>query len=102
MIRDNQDNLQNMDFDHEYKCWSSYDIVVRLEKIGAGPKHFQDMQVFLVCYLAPPSQTYRIYSNQILRRKVQDKTSDLRLRIKMKKFGDDWTCTHVILPIFTF
>ena len=34
-----------MDFDHEYKCWSSYDIVVRLEKIGAGPKHFQDMQV---------------------------------------------------------
>ena len=34
-----------MDFDHEYKCWSSYDIVFRLQKIGAGPKHFQDMQV---------------------------------------------------------
>ncbi|XP_078337247.1 Fanconi anemia group J protein homolog [Crassostrea virginica] len=47
LIRDNQDNLQNMDFDHEYKCWSSYDIVVRLEKIGAGPKHFQDMQQHL-------------------------------------------------------
>ncbi|XP_062594294.1 Fanconi anemia group J protein homolog isoform X2 [Saccostrea cucullata] len=46
-IRDNQDHLQNMDFDHEYKCWSSYDIVVRLEKIGAGPKQFQEMQKHL-------------------------------------------------------
>ncbi|XP_061197315.1 Fanconi anemia group J protein homolog [Saccostrea echinata] len=46
-IRDNQDNLQNMDFDHEYKCWSSYDIIVRLEKIGAGPKQFQEMQKHL-------------------------------------------------------
>lgn len=49
LIRDNQDNLQNMDFDYEYKCWFSYDIVVRLEKIGVGFKYFQDMQVFLVC-----------------------------------------------------
>lgn len=49
LIRDNQDNLQNMDFDYEYKCWFSYDIVVRLEKIGVGFKYFQDMQVILVC-----------------------------------------------------
>ncbi|XP_048740276.2 Fanconi anemia group J protein homolog [Ostrea edulis] len=46
-IRDYQDNLESMDFNHEFKCWSSYDIVVRLEKIGAGPKHFQEMQQHL-------------------------------------------------------
>ncbi|KAK3101069.1 hypothetical protein FSP39_000727 [Pinctada imbricata] len=44
LILENLDSLQQMDYDNEYKHWSGFDIVARLDQIGAGPKHFPDIE----------------------------------------------------------
>ncbi|XP_059139041.1 Fanconi anemia group J protein homolog isoform X2 [Physella acuta] len=39
-IDENKDRLEQKDFEKAYRIWSSFDIVVWLETVGFGPKHF--------------------------------------------------------------
>ncbi|XP_069135470.1 Fanconi anemia group J protein homolog [Argopecten irradians] len=44
-MEDNEDSLEQQSFDQAYRCWSGYDIVARMDQLGIGPKHFQEIKV---------------------------------------------------------
>ncbi|XP_060076012.1 Fanconi anemia group J protein homolog [Ylistrum balloti] len=53
-MEDNEASLEQQSYDQAYRCWYGYDIVVRMEQLGIGPKHYPEIKMttsLCLCFL---------------------------------------------------